>query len=250
MKRIALAFYGQLRNVDDTYPYWKKNIIDPLNIQDIYVHTWREEIDEYKYNTVKTVKFKVGPSVLLRFIELYKPKLIMQSDYEDVKKTDQWFTPTERIRFCVADIYVAQYIWFAMNKIINLIDENEYDAIILSRTDNIFVNQIKNLPIENNEILASTMMFDLNLDGQFQSVSDIVVAGDVKTMKKFASIGTNYKKLHEAGVHWHGESLVGENLKRLNVNVRKFFKYPNDHYFFRDRQYMIDRILEPDGSWM
>ena len=58
--KVALAFYGQLRNIEECYPYWKNNVIDPLNIKDIYVHTFRDEQDITKVNNTGQFSFTLG----------------------------------------------------------------------------------------------------------------------------------------------------------------------------------------------
>jgi len=236
--RIALAFYGQLRDIDIAFPYWKINVLRPLKIQDIFVHTYREEIDQYKTNFLKTSSFKVGPSVLKQFYELYNPKVVMHSEYEDVKKTGYYFEPTERVRFCVTNPFTFQASFFSLYNVMKLINEYDYDAVIVSRTDTIFVKPIETLPIVPHELLTSTFMYDKNFDGQFWSVSDMVNAGSVETIKDFAEVGVNYKKLYDGGITFHPETLIGENLKALDVNVNPFFKYKEEHYLIRDQKYM------------
>jgi len=244
MKRIALAFYGLLRNIDATYPYWKNNVIDPLNIKDIYVHTYRDETDIIKVNNTNQFSFKLGPSVLKEFYQLYKPRVVMHSEYDDVKQTSYWFEPTQRVRFCVSNIYNPQSIFYSMYNVINLIPENKYDYIILSKMDQIFLKLITNINVEDNEILTSTFMYHKDWDGQFWTVTDFFAIGNLKTIKKYAAIGINYKDLYDSGITFHVETMIGENLRKQGVKATPYFMYPNDQHYLRDHESLTTQMQQ------
>jgi len=246
MKKIALVFYGQLRNIDECYPYWKKNIIEPLNIKDIFVHTYREETEGIKFNNQKTFSFKVGPSVLNEFNILYKPKIIMQDDYDILETTKSWMSSRELntpiFRYWSFSIH---NIFYSMYNVINIIDENTYDYIILSRTDNIFVKPITNIVIEDNELLTTNLMNieyvdynNPNMCNKFSCISDVLSAGNVKTMKKYASIFLFYKILVKNGLPFSVECLIGEYLKKLGIKITSFFKYPEEHHMLSQQQFL------------
>jgi len=244
MKKIALVFYGLLRNVDATYPYWKNNVIDPLHIEDIYVHTYRDEIESVKVNNTGTFSFKVGPSVLTEFYKLYKPSVVMHSDYDDVKKTPYWFEPTERVRFCLTQTYSPQAIYFSMYNAVNLVPEGKYDYVILSKVDQIFLRQLKEEEInpEDDEIYTSNFMHYKDWDGQYWSVTDFFAIGNLKTIKKYASVGINYKKIYDSGVTFHVETTIGENLKNQGVKTNPHFIYPDEQHYFRDHESLMIEI--------
>ena len=235
--KIALAFYGQLRNIDICYPYWKTNVIDPLGIKDVYVHTYHEPEDTVKWNSIHSSSFKAGPSVLQEFKELYKPKVLIESEYEDVKKSEQYFEPDpNRFAYCLYQSFTPQTIFFSMYNVMNLINDEEYDAVLLSRTDNIFVKALKELPIKENEILTTS--FATNYDANW--VSDMVVAGTPIDIKKYAAIYTNYRKFYDEGESFHVEYMMGLNVRRQGLNQNVFFKYPTQHHMIRDQKELMN----------
>jgi len=162
--KIALAFFGQLRYVDPAYVAWKQNVIDPLNITDIYVHTWDNQIDIEKTK------------------QLFSPKKIMISDNDDIKKTDQWLENPQRKRNCVNSVYNVQSLFYSIYHSAKLV-EDKYDAIILSRIDNIFFYPMKEFEIKDNEIISSTGMYNVLFDGRWQSMCDWFAIGITKVFK-------------------------------------------------------------------
>ena len=238
--RVALVFYGLLRYVDVCYPLWKKNVIDTLGIEDIYMHTFRDEKEDIKYNgSTGQHSYKVGPSVLRDFHDLYKPRVVMYSNYEDVKKTNQWFEPTERVRYCVSNTYNIQAICFSIYNAVNLVPD-KYDYVILSKIDQVFWNPITKLEINDNEILTSNFMFYKDWDGKYWSATDFFAIGNLNTIKKYAALGINYKQLYENGITFHIETLVGENLKYMGVKPIVKFRYPEDQHYYRDHESLMN----------
>lgn len=246
MKKIALVFYGLLRDMEKAYPYWKDNVIDPLNIKDIYAHTYRDEEEITKVNNTGQFSFKLGPSVLTEFYKLYKPKVVMHSEYDDVKKTKYWFEPIERVRFCLSPsgIYTTQSIFFSMYNAINLIPKNTYDYVILSMVDQIFNRSLRDEEIntEENELLTSNFMWFKNWDNSYWTNTNFFVIGNLKTVKKYADIGINYKQLYDSGITFHPEILLGENLRKQDVKTTPYFIYPFDHHYIRNHEEITNMI--------
>jgi hypothetical protein len=236
--------------MEAAHPFWKNNVIDPLNVEDIYVHTYKDDVDVVKSNNTGQFTFKLGPSVIKQFVELYKPKVLIQSEYDDVKKTKYWFQPTERIRSCVGvpTIYVIQSIFYSMHNVINLIPENTYDYVILSKVDQIFIRSLKDEEIntKDDELLTSNFMWSQNWDGKFWTNSDFFVIGNLKTIKKYADIGINYKDVYDSGATYHAETLIGENLRKQGVKTDPCFMYPTDHHYIRSHDEIME-IIKSNG---
>jgi len=220
--KIALSFYGQIRYLTPAYIAWKKNIIDPLNIKDIYMHTW------------------IGQDNINEFKDLFKPTKLMLSDNDDIKKTSQWVETPLRKRSCVRNTYNTQSLFFSIYNAANII-ENKYDIIILSRLDHIFYNEINSIKVGNNEILSSTGMFNPFIDNRWRSICDWFAIGDYDSIQKFASVGINYKDIYNSGVQFHPETLVGENSKREGLLVKPVFKVDIDHCLATNVRELADK---------
>ena len=77
---IALLFSGQFRFVEEAYPSIKANLIDPNNIEDVFIHGWYDEDlleKPYKYGGIgqwQHQRIKRDIHEIAR--DLYKPKLM------------------------------------------------------------------------------------------------------------------------------------------------------------------------------
>lgn len=210
---IALVFFGQLRYLRPSYAVWKKNIIDPLEITDIYAHTWLEQDN------------------ILDFKNIFNPKKLLLTSYDNVKETDRWIENPLRKRSCVRNTFNVQCLFFSVFNSMQLV-EKTYDYIIMSRIDHIFYNPInKELLncIHDNELLSSTAMHNHFLDGRWHSMCDWFAIGKPEEVKKFSYVGRDYKKLYDNGVQFHSETLFGENAKDKKLLVNPIFVVDKEH---------------------
>jgi hypothetical protein len=212
MSNIALIFYGQLRHIKLCYLVWKQNVIDPLNIKDIYSHTWieQENISEYT--------------------ELYKPKRMLLTSYDDVKESAQWIENPERKRYCVNKPFNVQCLLFSMYKAVSIV-EKRYDYFILSRIDHIFYKplDINRILTTDDEIISSTAMYNPLIDGRWFSACDWFAIGKSESVRKFSYVGRDYRRLYDCGIQYHSETFMGENAKEKGLKIKPLFIVDAEH---------------------
>ena len=215
MSTTALVFYGQVRDVEHTYPYWNKNVIKPLGIDDIFIHTYNDQTEK-----------------MAMFTSLFSPKGIFLSNPDDVKNREQWIPVVSRKRYCVQNTFNVQSMYFSMYTAMESIRKLGFSRVILSRTDNVFLTEITDIETNDGEILSSNFMYDPLFDG-FSSICDFFSIGKLDDVVKFASVGLNYKRIYEEGVTFHAETLLSENAKRVGIKAIPKFTFRAHHALYK-----------------
>lgn len=210
MRKIAVCLSGQLRNFKDTFPYFKKNIVDELQ-PDIFIFTDKFENDlNLLYNPIDIGVQTSTITNTFNFKETH-------GSTNPVSLLNQFY----KIASC--------------NKLKQKheIKENfKYDIVIRCRFDAFFTEKFN-----ENVLCLSPNKIKVPLGWDFKCVSphaetDIFALGDSNAMNVYSSI-YDMLSYYEQEIIFHPESLIGYNLFKNNISVETFkmnfqFHLPED----------------------
>jgi hypothetical protein len=146
--KTALCLFGEPRDVDKTYHQYKKTLMDPNGVEDVFVHGWHDHAGVGQlYNPSKESDGRYSvPNVFIRaetpalLYQLYNPKKCF---LERQKKFNwQEFAHPDFDNPHVTHATVSM-LWSAKKSIELMLDYEEengilYDRIILLRSDIVF----------------------------------------------------------------------------------------------------------------
>ncbi len=241
--RIALCLAGQPRDVKESY-YFSilKNLIEPNNITDIFVHTWwRPEWEHSEYTDSyprPPAKFRKDSIDLIR--NLYKPlKMVVEDDniYKETIKND-WAGDDKWVVEEVPIIGEKKNIWVTYPRYMSVYKANElkneyekeqgfeYDVVIRLRTDtiprvrvdvnNYDVSKYFYIPTGFPQtalgILPST-------DKKWCGAGDIIAIGNKKNMDTYCNIFNLIKEISIKYPVCVAEATLGYYLVEYNVPI-------------------------------
>ena len=171
--KIALCFHGLPRLIEkcylDIYNYFIKN-----NNVDIYAHFWWDDSYKGKINRLHVMeRFDENNNPIEIFKNLYNPKKIKYekcppnfdaSDYN----TEGWSSPHIRNdtlfhKICASTIIYGSWYcrYLSASKVIKLIENiNDYDLVIIIRTDTLTFNNKVSLINEIGNLNSSMRVFN------------------------------------------------------------------------------------------
>jgi len=238
--RIALCFSGQPRSVKESY-YFSilKNLIEPNNITDIFVHTWwRPEWETKAYTDSypqPSVIFKKDSIETIK--NLYKPlKMVVEDDniYKETIKNDfvndiSWAVPGQSIseKKCIYVTYPRYMSPYKSNQLKNEYEKEngfEYDMVIKTRFDIIprVRIDIKNYNVSKYfyiptcypqtilEVLPST-------SNKWCGAGDIIAVGNKQNMDIYCDIFNRIKETSLKHPSAAAEGTLGYYLADNNV---------------------------------
>lgn len=238
--KIAICFSGEPRFVDKCHDMIKRNIIDPNNIVDVFVHTWYDNsIINKKLYTDAVSSFAnstIDLGVTDKIVDLYKPKKIIidsprhfsNSRIDFDGSLDKYFagyknsvhSKQEYRDIRISNIYS---MWYSIMKSIELKKEYElendfkYDIVIKCRFDLIVRSPIY-FGNYNNEKLNYQELGQP--DGM---VSDWINFSNSSNMDVYSTIFNNIELLSNICINKHGafssESLIRSIIDIFNIGM-------------------------------
>ena len=233
--KIAICFYGLLRDVKETYPYIKKNLIDPNNIEDIFIHTWKsEDNEEIGSKSKKTVHHSsIYDKLYKEFIlSNYNPKVFNEED-NDIILTEKNYKENYMGLF-ITSPFAFQSMLYSSHKVNLLKNEyanknaKTYDYVVKMRFDLVILKPIiiSNL---SNDILNVTSFYTKN-----NWMGDIFAISNEQTMNTYTNLWNCFyeyklKQNHPEQLNYHHCTHQGiEFLPSLIYGVE------GDHILYRD----------------
>ena len=221
MKRIAIQYSGEIRNLLDCFNNHYENFILPNKEYevDIFAHLWcsPDEID------TKGIRIIGGLNpVDICFeqpFEFNRPDII-----QDIRFP--WITQNMLSMF------------YGIEKVNNIRKQYEinnnisYDYVIRIRTDITFVPNCID-PIDNYEknlihIKDYTPYTEHNIN---YAINDYFAIGTPELMDKYCSVFSNVDHMISSGAAINPECLIGFNIKDLPIKKHKFRMWPHKYIF-------------------
>jgi len=196
--KVALCFFGQPRLLNNPYTYLshKHWILDKYNT-DIFIHSWinntNEEFNYADQVKIKEKELKDSDKIIL---SKYKPKRYI---FEKSRN----FSLSEKNRNIIKQkIEQSESRWgggnlnwsennennhlsqlYSMSKSIELLQDDYYDFVILSRFDS-YIISIPNLyNLDKNELYLSDIHYLNTIDCDRNTFSDILIFGGLEEVK-------------------------------------------------------------------
>ena len=208
--KIAACFSGRIRNFEDTFPYFKKNLFD------------KYDVDTFFFGSPNKNGLHQN---LCEFKKLYKPKKIIINNHDYYNKLDSEYKFGGPISKMWCNIYNS-------NKLREQYEEEnnfKYDYVFRIRPDFFFIRRLKNIGINLCEIDDNSIMIPYKWN--FPEIhpmgkSDIIAMGTSISMSKYANLFKNINKfvnetpiMYTGNPNPHPESLLGIYLNSININV-------------------------------
>jgi len=236
--KIALCFSGQPRQVSEGYNVSiYKNLIEPNNITDVFVHTWfrREWKNGTPYQTVNRPIWNFNKSMIEDIEKLYNPlKMEVEDDTdyhdfinENYINNENYISDEKRVILYSYPRFLSIY---KSNKLKNEYEKEhgfEYDVIIKARFDlyirDIIIN-IKDLDMSKFHIpvyASRPFIEDETFPTSDWGVNDQFAIGNKKNMDIYADLVNNISKIAEARHDTSCEGTTGTYLLINNVPIHK-----------------------------
>jgi hypothetical protein len=222
--KIAICLSGMVRNFENTYPSFKKFIIDEHN-PDIFFSGYPNS-KGFEYCESK-------------IIELYSPKKIIIQEYTDdlrkmicnneekykarpETKVNNFLSQMYNIKKC--DLLRQEY-----EKENNF----KYDVVIRSRIDVFYFKKFeeKELQMAQFGYILIPTEWDFKTVN-IRAVSDSFAMTNSKNMTKYSNLYNNFDEYYNAGVQIHPETIFGfhliqQGLTRIEIPGHGWYKFEN-----------------------
>jgi len=236
--KIALCFSRQPRYVRDNYNLSIfKNLIEPNNITDIFVHTWwRPEWEAGAgYAGVNRPQYFFYLEYLKDIMSLYKPKKLMMEndvDYHEfiTKNYSNNDSYDSKSKSNILNIYALNFSIYKANQLKNEYEKEhgfEYDAVINMRFDTCIRNKpiiIKDLDLSKLNVptfASRPFIEDETFPTNDWAVGDMFAIGNKKNMDIYCDLVNNLYEIAKVRPDAIGEATLGTHLKMNNVPIYK-----------------------------
>jgi hypothetical protein len=217
--KIAICLSGMMRNFENTYPRFKKHIIDAHN-PDIFFCGYPNKQD------INYCKEKL--------INLYNPKKYILRSYNDEirknicsneKKYESHKRPETVINNYISQIYnikLSDQLRIEYEKENNFI----YDVVVRSRIDVYYFKSFE----ENELKMANCGEVLIPDEWDFKIVNNICVSdsfamSNSKNMELYSSLYDCFDNYYENGITLHPETMLGYHLYQKKLNRIKIPSY-------------------------
>ena len=225
--KIALCLSGQPRGLPMSFDYIKKNLIEPNNIQDIFLHAWHDEADVGKsYNSTQANQNGFVGSVKPKTKEIllwaYKPK---KSIIEPQRSFDHLSNligaPTAKQSILASQLYST----FMANSLRQAYEQENnmfYDLVVRTRYDLLYNKPIDLLAykdeVKSGKIVVMRKFQEdqERFNNADRSMTDIFAFGNSEKMNKFSSVYPEMERLNPLvtdpfSENYHGRFVRVEN---------------------------------------
>jgi hypothetical protein len=277
--KVALCFHGLPRLIEQCYPDIYNYFIKNNNV-DIYAHFWWNDDYKGKINRLHVLeRYPVDIDPIHIFKKLYSPTKIQYDDFPidfDGSEYNLEGFSTARIKddilfnkICASiTIYGAWYCRFtSVNKVIKLIDNiNEYDLIVIIRSDTLtfnkhvsITNEINDLNFEKYIYFPSTKEGGQKYAGEFPNrIGDWLFMGNPKNILAFSdkiidmiknNNSNSITPLHNTQrlTYWAKHAGVELNIYNSSISVRRYIveEWENINYLNNNKinkEFYIDHF--------
>ncbi len=141
--RIALCLSGLPRQIEETFPYLKKAILDRYKV-DVFAHTWLEDpwrgTSEEKYLAPKT-EYEARMNEATKILKLYQPKSFHIDQYH-IRQDFYLSNPNYLLYTRYCSMLESVYLANEMKKRYEEQNHFKYDCVIRCRYDYGLIDQI------------------------------------------------------------------------------------------------------------
>jgi FkbM family methyltransferase len=205
--KVCLLLSGQLRNAKETYPHFKKNLLDKYDV-DVYISTWQSEH-------------------IQQIIELYKPVSVDIENYE-FGFEEKWDTITkDEIHKLEKNSNLVSCIsmWYKTMKVNRIRNDYQklmgiqYDVVIKTRPD-IKLEE----PLELSQFNQNTLYVPYGWDW-FYGINDLMAWGDESIMNSYCNLFYEFSNLVSRLDRINPERLLKEYIKNNSDIIKVTREY-------------------------
>lgn len=245
--KIAVCFSGHMRNYEDTFPTWKRFLLD-IHDCDVFIHTWSnrgmftpKDGVITKYDEVGTVS-ETDNSVDFGHVQnLLKPVKFVSEAYSSVKpmisekakKYYEWRDSIKGWEYTRPHDYISfSYKIWACNELTKQTNV-KYDLVIRARTDLKMNGPFPNEVFEHPEFLwlRSGHPSDMARDPNPKSVVQEIGLSNSQTMDIFANLYLHMDELLEEA------KATGDPSKILNQHTSTWYWLVKNNIQYRHIPY-------------
>ncbi len=222
--KIAVCLSGMMRNFENTYPNFKKHIIDQ-HMPDIFF---------CGYPNSKGLEY-----CREKLISFYNPKDFILNEYnEEIRKkicnNEDIFKNNVRTETKINNFLSQLYNIYQsdiLRQKYELKNNFKYDVVIRSRIDVFYFKKFELeelLMAKYGYVLIPTEWDFKSVDNR--AVSDSFAMTNSQNMSKYSNLFNNYEKLFNEGTHLHPETLFGvhmldQRLNRIEIKGHGWYKF-------------------------
>lgn len=224
--KIAICLSGMLRNFENTFPRFKKFVIDQHK-PDVFFAGYPNSLG------IEECKNK--------FIDFYKPKNFIFNEYTQEFRNKICNDEQKYANFCRNETKINNFLSQAYNiKICDLLRQEyekqnnfEYDVVVRCRTDVFYYKSFD----EEQLNLAKLGYVLIPTEWDFKevtpyAVSDSFAMTNSKNMTKYSTLYNFIESYYNNGVLMHPETMVGnhiiqQSLQRIEIFGHGWYKFEN-----------------------
>ena len=210
--KVAVLVSGMLRTFEETYPRFKKYIIDDL-YPDIFFYGYPNKKGiEYCKNKIKEL-WNLKDFEILEYTDDLRKKICLdENKYEKNKR------PETKVNNVLSAAYILKKCNDLRLKYQN--DNNiDYDVVLRIRPDYYFINHINQSQLESakkGEILIPN-------EWDFKEVHPLAVSDGIAlsnnfSMNKYCELYNHIDNYFDEGIMFHPETYFGVHIDRMNLN--------------------------------
>jgi hypothetical protein len=224
MKRVALLYSGEIRNILDCFNNHYENIILPSKHEyefDIYFHLW---VAPWESNDLRN-----------RVLQTLRP---LSYEFEPYIEFKNDVIPDPRFPHPVQNFYSMFYGMDKVNKLkekVEFSEKTNYDVVFRMRTDLFFTTPIGKIADYDPELIHIREDW-AHLE---YGVNDQFAFGPSDKMSKFMSTYENLEELYKMGCAINPECLMGFNAQ--NIHDLKIQRHKWSFWLFRHIIWNISR---------
>jgi hypothetical protein len=195
--KVALCFFGQPRLLNNPYTYLshKHWILDKYNT-DIFIHSWinntNEEFNYADQVKIKEKELKDSDKIIL---SKYKPKRYIFEKSRNfslseknrniikqkIEQSESRWGSKDNLNWSINNENNHLSQLYSMSKSIELLQDDYYDWVILSRFDTYIITIPNFYNLNKNDLYVSNKYFDINADRN--TFSDVLIFGGLDEIK-------------------------------------------------------------------
>jgi len=244
--KIALCFYGQPRNVTESFDLIKENLIDTNKIEDVFIHTWWRP--EFKLNPSYKVNTDSGPPVILREEDLqfmrdkYSPRKILIENDKEIKFHSPELITSHLKPYASLDRIFPSF--YSRMKAFSLLKEYEsqfntkFDDVCIIRTDTKVKIPIKIKDLDLSKMNINSIEWNPNNDKRY--VSDFIIISNRDLMEIYAETYNHLPELAKIisqfkdDNRFFAEQISGIFLEKKNIDVKNSFQTKSEISLIRN----------------
>ena len=191
--RVALCLSGQVRAFRESFPYYKKNLLNKHDV-DVFIHTW-EHIDD------------MSAATFFRAQNISVSRPFNSNQFSDYKVIDE--------RWPAVNTFSMWYSVFKANELKREYELREgfrYDVVIRSRFD-FALNKELDLNVEQGKLYVPNDLIKGTIPPNQISANDQFAYGDSATMDLYSMTFWNIDRAYKMGVPVNGEDQLSANLQ-------------------------------------